>query len=350
MVRGRRTARYSRVSRSKSCWNGGVLETLRSDQKLADWLRVLEAADVAPIDVTLPEADELPEVLLDLAVPHEEINALVAHRDAVIQNTETYWLLERTVRLLAARIGTVGDRPRLPPLPQSWGDLGRYFYVYAFIATVPLTRAEHERRGISAEVSRRTLADLGRHIAVHRRRHGVGGLLVPDWLSLHLSGELYQLGRLQFQRGKLGERTGRAAAAAGAPVGPGSSYLELHIADFSGPLSPRACDRSLDLAREFFPKHYPEERHTVASCASWLLDPQLARYLPEDSNIVRFQRRFHSANAPQENYDRDALGFIFGDPDLPLETLPRDSTLQRAVVDHLRSGAHWYGGRGWFEL
>jgi len=327
-----------------------VLETLRSDQKLADWLRVLEAADVAPIDVTLPEADELPEVLLDLAVPHEEINTLVAHRDAVIQNTETYWLLERTVRLLAARVGSVGDRPRLPPLPQSWGDLGRYFYVYVFIATAPYARAEHERVGVSAEVSRRTLADLGRHIAVHRRRNGVGGLLAPDWLSLHLSGELYQLGRLQFQREKLGERTGQAAAAAGAPVGPGSSYLELHIADFSGPLSPVACDRSLDLAREFFPKHYPEESHTVASCASWLLDPQLAQYLPADSNIVRFQRRFRSAHAPQENYDRDTLGFVFGDPDLPLDTLPRDSTLQRAVVDHLRSGAHWYGGRGWFEL
>ncbi len=327
-----------------------MLETLRSDQKLADWLRVLEAADVAPIDVTLPEADELPEVLLDLAVPHEEINPLVAHRDALLQNTETYWLLERTVRLLASRIGSVGDRPRLPKLPKSWGELGSYFYVYAFIATVPYTREEHERRGVSAEVSRRTLADLGRHIAVHRRQRGVGGLLAPDWLTLHLSGELYQLGRLQFQRARLGGRTGQAVATAGLPLGPGSPNLELHIADFSGPFSPAACDRSMDLAREFFPRHYPEERYQVASCNSWLLDPQLAQYLSANSNIIRFQRRFRRAYPMREVLDRDTLGFVFGDPDLPLDSLPRDSTLQRAVVDHLRSGAHWYGGRGWFEL
>jgi hypothetical protein len=327
-----------------------VLESLRSDQKLAEWLHVLEAADVPQPEVVLPEADELPAVLLDLAVPHEEINGLVALRDPVVQNPETRWLLERTVRLLAARTGSVGDRPRLPQLPDSWGAVGRLFYVYVFVATLPFTREHHERHGVSEDVSRHTLADLGRNIAVHRRRHGVGGLLFPDWLTLHLSGELYQLGRLQFQRGKLGERTGQGVAAAGVPLGPGGSCLELHIPDFSGPLSPAACDRSLALAREFFARHYPEERYTVASCASWLLDPQLARYLSPDSNILRFQSRFRTARLPQEDYDRDTLGFVFGDPELPLDTLPRRSSLQRAVADHLRSGAHWHGGRGWFEL
>jgi hypothetical protein len=327
-----------------------VLETLRSDQKLADWLRVLETAHVPPIDVVLPQADELPAILLDLAVPHEEINGLVALRDTVLQDPEMQWLLERTVRLLASRIGSAGERPRLPQLPESWGAVGRYFYVYAFVATAPFTREHHEVRGVPEDVSRRTLADLGRNIAVHRRRHGVGGLLFPDWLTLHLSGELYQLGRLQFQRARLGGRTGQAVAAAGLPLGPGSACLELHIPDFSGPLSPAACDRSLALAREFFPRYYPEERQAVASCGSWLLDPQLAQYLPADSNIVRFQRRFRDVHAPEWDFDRDTLGFVFGDPELPLDTLPRRSTLQRAVVDHLRSGAHWRGGRGWFEL
>ena len=29
---------------------------------------------------------------------------------------------------------------------------------------------------------------------------------------------------------------------------------------------------------------------------------------------------------------------------------PQRSTLERAIVDHLRSGGHWHLGHGWFEL
>jgi hypothetical protein len=327
-----------------------VLETLRSDPKLADWLRELEAADLPGPPPALPGGEDLADALLDLAVPHEEIGPLLAHRDAVLADADLHWLLERTVRLLASRIGTVGDRHRLPMLPESWGAAGRYLYVYAFVALAPHTRAYHAERGVPEDVSRHTLADIGRQVAVHRRRYGFGGLLHPNWLTLHLRGELYQLGRLQFQRARLGSRTGQAVGTAGLPLGPGDPNLELHIPDFLGPFSPQACDRSLERARRFFAEHYPQERYRVATCYSWLLDPQLARYLPADSNIVRFQRRFRIVHPGEGDYDRETIDFVFGDPDLPLDRLPRDTTLQRAVADHIRGGEHWNGARGWFEL
>jgi hypothetical protein len=327
-----------------------VLETLRSDERFGAWLRVLEASDAPQVEVRLPEADDLPAALLDLAVPHPDINELVAVRDAVLGHPESRWLLERTVSWLVSRLGTIEEHPRLAQPPQSWGAVGRLFYVYAFVATAPYTRAYHESRGIPPEATRRTLADLGRNVAVHRRRYGTGGLVHPIWLTLHYCGTVYQLGRLQFERATLGRRTGQAVGAAGLPLGPGSPSLELHIPDFQGPLSPPACDRSLRLAREFFPRHFPEERYTVAACHSWLLDSQLRRYLPPDSNIVRFQDRFRTAYTSDKVYDHDTVAFVFGDPDLPLDSMPRDSTLQRAVADHLRSGGHWYAGHGWFEL
>nr|WP_218008239.1 hypothetical protein [Herbidospora sakaeratensis] len=34
------------------------------------------------------------------------------------------------------------------------------------------------------------------------------------------------------------------------------------------------------------------EHSTHFACGSWPLDPQLAEYLPESSNIARFQRMF----------------------------------------------------------
>ncbi|MFK4067855.1 acyltransferase domain-containing protein [Streptomyces sp. NPDC029674] len=299
----------------------------------------------------LPDADDLPEVLLDLAVPHEDINPLVALRGRLWADPEARWLLDRCVAAVVRDLGTVGGGGRLRALSEGCGELGRCFYVYVYVAALDHVRAYHRDRGIPADVSRRTLADLGRHMAVHRRARGSGGLLVPEWHALHFRGELYQLGRLQFQRAVLGERMGGATAAAGHPAGPGDPCLNLHITDFRGPLTPEACDRSTALAREFFARHFPEERYETAVCHSWLLDPQLRDHLPADSNIVRFQRRFRLADGYEpQPADDDPVAFVFGDRDLPVSGLPRRTRVERAVGDHLRAGGHWYGGHGWFPL
>ncbi|ATL26963.1 hypothetical protein KY5_1945c [Streptomyces formicae] len=336
-----------------------MLEALRADEQLAGWLGGMESAGGPPARAVLPEADELPETLLDLAVPHEDVNGLVALRDRLWEDEEARRLLDRCVDALVRDMGKPGGTPEFPVLPDGLGELGRCFFVYVYVAALPYAREYHRGRGIPDEVSRRTLADLGRHLAVHRRARGGRGLLVPGWNGLHFRGELYQLGRLQFQRAVLGERMGGAVARAGARagggagrvVGPGDPCLNLHITDYRGPLSPEACDRSLDLAREFFARHFPEERYETAVCHSWLLDPQLRRYLPADSNIVRFQDRFHPADGyGQDPDDSTPVGFVFGDRDLAVDRLPRRTTVERAVGDHLRSGGHWYGGHGWFSL
>ncbi|GGO60520.1 acyltransferase domain-containing protein [Nonomuraea cavernae] len=322
-----------------------ALDLLRSDPRTAGWLAGVEAGDSPEVEIVLPD----PGTLLDLAVPHEDVNELVALAGELRADPELWWLLRRCVHRLTAAIGTIGDAFDLPCLPDGLGPIGRYFPAYVFAATLPYVRAYHRERGVPADVSRHTLADLGRNLALHRRRHGTGGVLQPFWIKLHFRGELYQLGRLQFQRGTLGRRTGQAVAAA-LPLGPGDPALHLHIPDFYGPLTQAACDDSLARAREFFPRHFPEEKYTVATCDSWLLDPQLRDHLPETSNIVGFQRRFRLGHRPEHPHDSGPIEFVFGDPDLKPDALAPRTTLERAIVDHLRDGGHWYGGNGWFPL
>ena len=108
------------------------------------------------------------------------------------------------------------------------------------------------------------------------------------------------------------------------------------------------CDRSIEAAHTFFAEHFPDERPQVAACHSWLLDRQLAALLPPGSNIAAFQRRFTPAYQVETPSDALPLEFIFDDPALPLDQLPRDTTLRRVVVDHLRAGGHWYEANGWF--
>lgn len=332
---------------------GTVLDSLRSDARLARWLSDLEAAggaDRGDVDVALPAGDDLAPVLLDLAVPHEDIDELIALRTVVLTDPDLRWLLTSCTRALVQGVGTIGQPLDLPLLPEVLGAVGRYFHVLVFVAALPHVQAYHRERRIPRDISRRTLADLGRNMAVHRGRRGIGGLHVPYWLKVHFRGELYQLGRLQFQRARLGNRTGQALRASGLPLGPGGPVLVLHIPEFSGRLTPAACDRSLALAREFFPRHFPDEEYTVAACYSWLLDPQLKEYLGVDANIARFQERFRTAYEVRDVNDADTLTFVFGDPDIPLDRLPRRTTLERAIGDHLRSGRHWHGGNGWMTL
>ncbi|WP_405538240.1 acyltransferase domain-containing protein [Streptomyces sp. NBC_00075] len=316
----------------------------------------------------LPDADDLPETLLDLAVPHEDINELIALRRPLTHDSGAMRLLEECVEGLVRDMGEIGGAAPWPG-ERIAGQLGgqsdkgadgrasgepgaleRYFSVYVFLAALPYVRAHHHALGVPPEVSRRTLADLGRNMAVYRRRYGRGGMQAPWWISLHFHGELFQLGRLQFQRARVGERTAELLAGAGLAADADAMCLSVHIPDFHGPLSPAACDQSLALALDFFARHFPGERYTAGVCHSWLLDPQLKRYLGADSNIVRFQERFRIAGEAGEPADTEPVQFVFGNPDLPVADLPRRTTVERAVGDHLRAGGHWYIGHGWFPL
>lgn len=299
----------------------------------------------------LPDADDLPELLLDLSVPHEDINDLVAGRRRIAADPGLLRLVEECVEALFRGPEGTGHPPDLAePFDAAPQQLSRTFPAYVFLAAIPRTLARHRDRGIPPEISRRTLADLGRHMAAHRRRHGTTGVQARCWLVRHFRGELFQLGRLQFERARLGQRSAPVIAAAGAAAVPGTPCLNLHIPDFHGPLTPAACDRSLAWAREFFARHFPEERPVAALCHSWLLDRQLRRYLPADSNIIRFQDRFRTAREDSEPADTEPVQFVFGDPGLPVAELPRRTSVERAVGDHLRAGGHWYIGHGWFPF
>ncbi|MFD3512293.1 acyltransferase domain-containing protein [Streptomyces sp. NPDC058657] len=327
-----------------------VREVLRADAELAKWLTELEGLEGPEPDAVLPTADELPAVLLDLAVPHEDINPLAALLARVADDPQWGLLREQCVRGLMQDIGIPGGGVRIPQLPAELGEAGRYFAVTVFLALLPRVRAQHRALGIPQEVSRRTLADLGRNMAVCRRQTGRGGLVAPQWLGLHFRGEIYQLGRLQFQLGRVQEADVASLTEAGWPERAGDPCLNIHIPDFSGPLTARACADSLARARDFFPRHFPGVRFAVALCESWLLDPQLREHLPAHSRILGFQDLFERITAGKEEYDKDTVRFVYGDPDLPVAQLPRRTSLERAVAGHLRAGGHWYGGVGWLAL
>lgn len=213
--------------------------------------------------------------------------------------------------------------------------------IAAFLAVVPDVRAFHRSRGISDDISWATLADLGRQVAIHRRTHGEFGLETHWWVTTAYTGVIYQLGRLQF----LLNQPDHAVPG----VEPGEWILGVHIPE-AGPLTPEAVDDSFAQAKRFFAAHFPEKPVRVANLDSWLIDPYLLDNLPADSNIVRFGRRFTPYGTPKDNQGA-AVYFTFRTRDLHgLDRLPRDTALQRLVLDRIAAGGTWQNGYGYVLL
>jgi hypothetical protein len=283
----------------------------------------------------LPAKADAPAILERLAVPPDDAAEIMAgwpDLGSDLWQPELRWLLDRSTALLRADLGGHGWLPPGPELPRDGGLGRRHLYVYVYLAMVDVVRGYHRDHGIPAAVTWATLADLGRNLAIDRRMRGEGWPVMQAWLTLHARGGVYELGRLQHQRG--------------------DGAIDLHVPD-SGPLTPESIDASLAEARAFFPRHFPDESYTAFACGSWLLDPQLLEYLPPTSNIVGFQQRFELDPYEQpEGIDADVevRRFVFRDLNTPLDRLPRDTTLRRAVLDHLQSGRHWQWHRGRFPI
>jgi hypothetical protein len=282
----------------------------------------------------LPAKAGAPALLDRLAVRPDDAAEIMAgwpDPGSPLWTPELRWLLDRSTALVLADLGGHRWLPPGPELPRDRGPAWRHLYVYAYLALVDVVMSYNRDHGIADAVSWTTLADLGRNLAVDRRMNREGWPVMQSWLTLHVRGGLYELGRLQHQRG---------------------GTIGLHIPD-SGPLTPDSVEASLDEARAFFPRHFPDEHPTAFSCGSWLLDPQLREYLPADSNIVRFQQRFELEPYEEpEGLDADVevRRFVFRDLTTPLDRLPRRTVLQRAVLEHFGAGRHWQWRSGHFPL
>lgn len=185
----------------------------------------------------------------------------------------------------------------------------------SFVERIPEVRALHRALGLTDAESEATLQELPRKL-----REGFGD---TEWLEMVWEGKLSELGRLQFEDH-------------------GDGVLDVHI-PATGPLDPEACDASFARAREIYPEHH------TARCSSWLLDPQLADVLPESSNIVRFQRRFELTGESKEA-NGDVLRFVFHTRDADLDKLEPRTTLERALVAHMRAGGQWRAPTGVVSL
>ena len=277
-------------------------------------------------------APDLPERLRLLGFTEEDRAEALAAAAEVVERPDELAAVQGMAERLLPIVGRIGDAWD-GSLPWPWRPEGTYsphgagvLEMLALLACADEVRTYHASRGVGVEDSWRALSDLGQQVLVHRLSYGRFGLHTHDWLRVAWSGALYWLGRLQFnvQRD---------------PV-VGDWVYSTHIPR-TGPLTPEAVDASFAQARRFFAEHFGDYPVVSFHCCSWLLDPELAAALPATSNMASFQRRWELEGDPV-NGDTDAVFFTFSRrPPVDHAALPRDTTLQRAILDRLAGGGHW---------
>ncbi|HKH88189.1 MAG TPA: acyltransferase domain-containing protein [Acidimicrobiales bacterium] len=348
---------------SRTATLADVVERLSLRGGGARWAEGLDSLGPPTFDVVLPEGDSASALLARLGVDPADAAAVVRSLPSPERDPEWWWLLERCCQRLALQMGDpsqphggwpnwVGPEEKVPPER-------RCFMAHVYLAMLPRTRAWHAARGIPDDVSWASFADLGRHMAIHRRAYGATGIDASWWLSLSLRAEAFDLGRLQFNWFRLGIGDespwwypADEAERRGAGFRPDDFAVGIHIPE-NGPMEPEACGESLERARGFFARHFPvpDQARRLGTCWSWLLDDQLAQWLPADSNIVKFQRRFELVPGWQPG-DHSLFEFVFRVPGAldHLDSLPQRTTLERAAVAHVKAGGQWHMRTGWLDL
>ncbi len=248
----------------------------------------------------------------------------------VLASPERLAVVEQAAERLVSRTGV------LPALPgqEVWDGLdvgpGGLLALLALVATAPAVARLHASRGIDADVSRATLADLGAQVAVHRLVFGRFGLETYPWVAGYAwAGNLYRLGRLQLDLEPMDtvDGTGR------------EWVLSTHIPR-AGRFTPDAVAASLRAAPAFFAEHFGEVTVSSIHCHSWMLDARLPTLLP-GSNLASFQQRWRTYGLPDDG-DADALFFAFTRRGpLDLDALHPTTSLQRALLSVWREGGHW---------
>ncbi len=115
---------------------------------------------------------------------------------------------------------------------------------------------------------------------------------------------------------------------------PNDWTIDMHIPPGGG-MTPEACVESFKTAFDFFNTRFPEKKSSAIVCASWIFNTQFEAYLP-DSNMVKFMRELYLF--PVQSAGNDGMFFVFYKDFKNLSEAPRETRLQKAMLDILESG------------
>lgn len=181
------------------------------------------------------------------------------------------------------------------------------------------TRKMYQQSGIPESVFTATLRCFPRFVGEHMASFGRYGFDRAFWTPRQIGMQLFRIDELEYE---LIEKNG-------------TRTIGLHIPS-DAHIQTDNVKASCQKARSFLKCYFPKYQDAPITCESWLLSPALMQVLPPTSNIRRFQELFIIDKVDEEA--NDVLEWVFKRTDLPYESLPEDTSLQRSLKQYLLDG------------
>lgn len=190
---------------------------------------------------------------------------------------------------------------------------------------------EYTRLGISEEIYIDTMAAFSRFVREYKESYGCYGFNRGSWTPRQVSCKLLRIGQLEYELANL----------EGEPV------ISLHIPT-DVDMRPEVLRPSIKAGLAEFYRIFPEYIGKRVYCHSWLMSAQLKDFLPESSNILRFQELFDITQDTTPG--NDILLWVFKNPKLPKEDYPENTSLQRKLKQFFLNGGQFLEGKGYLRF
>ena len=210
--------------------------------------------------------------------------------------------------------------------------------LYSYLYMCDALKKRYDEKGIPEEIFWDTIHDLV--IWTSTWSDIKGGLYLGElfWLACHMDMQLFKLGRLQFKAGKCEHDIPEKG------LKKGDNIMEVHIPE-GGSFTPEECRKSIEYAKEFFAKYFPEYKFEHFTCHSWLMDKVLEEMLPKESKIIQFQNMFDVYH-PEE--DDAILRYVFkwNTTRYTVKNAVAESSFAKKVKEYVRKDRKFYVSYG----
>ncbi len=204
------------------------------------------------------------------------------------------------------------------PLKKSYLHTENGLTVLTFMLQAALHTYEiYRSKNITDSIFFDTMKCFSRFVNEHKQSFGVYGFDRAWWTYRQLSLVLFRVGELEY--------------------GFRDDQQEIHIhVSSDAMIDLESCRSSHDSMVDFVHTHFPDKADYEYTLNSWLLSPALDNLLDPNSRILRLKNCFKIVHWDKEN--TEFLQWVYGRIDIPYESLPEKTSLQKNLKRYLLNG------------
>lgn len=220
-------------------------------------------------------------------------------------------------------------------------------YTLDFVFLLRATEVMHglyKERGLSDELFWNTIMDLKYKYDECVRCKGVHGTFVASWNTGFYALTRFALGRYQFDMSTYGGED--FTSSAGITIKKGDKTLGFHIPSSGIPLTDEVRLDSFKKAYEFFSEYRREDGLMIFECGSWLIYEEYKKFLPENSNTIKFINDFEIIKSEENKKFNDAWRIFDKSGFKSPKNWDERTSMQRAFKKHVLSGGKTGHGHG----